>query len=297
MNLEDLRKLIHIAHSENVQATAIDLSITAGALSKTIKKIESQLNCRLFDRIGRNIRLNNQGEKFINYATKLVHEYDQMCSEFTQNKVKQRLKIAGPSVLLNHAMNNILAFLPHHNTEVSIEAAYEGQALKLVVNGQADVAIVTKEALSNPLHQEIKSVDIGQTTFTLIAAKTHQVFMDASSGETTMDKILSYPFVCPSNSPFCGIERGIGSDGWPDQQYQRKILCRTDDFSSLLSLVKQGDVLAYVPDFVIKNNDLRAINSPEYDYHYQESFCLIYKPSLAHGWLNQLILNIKKAVN
>ncbi|WDE02258.1 LysR family transcriptional regulator [Thalassomonas actiniarum] len=293
MNFEDLRKVIHLAHSQNIQASAQGLNLTPGALSKTLKKIEQTLNTELFDRVGRNIQLNSQGKKFIQYATKLVHEYEQMCSEFTGSKVKQVVNVTGPSVLLNHCLNTLIKLLPENNTELNIDARFEGQAIKRLVGGHAQLAIVTNEALTNIDTTDLHSVLLGTTTLKMVAAPCHRLFSHYPTGKMTLKQLLAYAFVCPSSSPFCGIVRGIGSDGWPDQQFPRNIAFRTDDFSSLLSIVSQGQAVAYVPDFVITSKALRVIELVDFKYHAQETYSLVYKPAMADGWLKKLIAKVK----
>ncbi|WP_281561631.1 LysR family transcriptional regulator [Thalassomonas sp. RHCl1] len=293
MHLEDLRKVIHLAHSQNIQTSAHDLNLTPGALSKTLKKVEQALNTELFDRVGRNIQLNSQGKKFIQYAAKLVHEYEQMCSEFTGNQVKQVVNITGPSVLLNHCLNPLIKLLPENSTELNIDARFEGQAMKRLIAGHAHLAIVTKEALADIDTTDLHSVLLGTTSFKLVAAPGHQLFSHYPTGKMTLKQLLAYAFVCPSSSPFCGIVRGIGSDGWPDQQFPRNIAFRTDDFSSLLSIVSQGQAIAYVPDFVITSTALKTIELVDFKYHYQEAYSLVYKPAMADGWLKKLVTKVK----
>ena len=293
MSFEDLRKVIHLAHSQNIQTSAKALNLTPGALSKTLKKIERALNTSLFDRAGRNIQLNRQGKKFIHYAANLVHEYEQMCSEFNGNKVRQQVNVTGPSVLLNHCLQALIKELPAKNTELNIDASFEGEAIKRLLGGHAHIAIVTGEVLSDIDTAELESVLLGATTFKIVAAGSHELFSLYPEGKMTLDQLLTSPFVCPSSSPFCGVVRGIGSDGWPDQQYPRNIAFRTDDFSSLLSIVRQGQAVAYVPDFVLTSTAFRSIELSDFTYGYQEEYHLVYKPGMADGWLKKLVGKIK----
>ena len=73
LDTEDLRKFLVIAKHNNLQQASATLNVTPGALSKVIKRLEIKLNTQLFKRIGRNIKLNQQGEKFRHYALNLVH--------------------------------------------------------------------------------------------------------------------------------------------------------------------------------------------------------------------------------
>ena len=289
MNIEDLRKLVRLAQCQNLQQTAQELNITAGALSKILKKIEQKLTVSLFDRLGRNLVLNQEGKQFIGYATRLVHEYDQMCSEFNQ-LAQQKLTMVGPSILLNHGIKDLIKQLAENNLYLKLDAAYEGDAIKQVASGKADIAIVTDEVLSELPSLALAAKPLGKTSFKLACSTEH--LLANQQKEIDVSLALNYDFVCPASSPFCGIERGIGSDGWPDKKYPRKIKYRTDDFNSLLTLVKQGSALAYVPDIVIKENGLKEVKLQGFNHQVDEAYSLVYKPSMAYGWLNRLIDNI-----
>jgi len=293
MHFDDLQRVIHIAHTQNIQISARALNITAGALSKTLKKIEHKLNTDLFDRIGRNIQLNDAGKKFITYAVNLTHEYEQMCSEFTDKMNKHLIKLAGPSVLLDTCLERIIPLIADSNIELTIEALYEGDAVKNLISGQAQLAIVTDEALSDVHAFFLESIPLGITTSRLVAGYQHPIFDAFPDGKVPMDDLLNYPFICPKSSPFCGIERGVGSDGWSDHQYPRQIAFRSDDLKSLLSIVNQGVALAYLADIVVDTEKLRCIEVSDYDTQYQEKYSLLYKPSIADGWLNQLVYRLR----
>lgn len=288
MNFDDMSKIIHLATSQNLQKSASALNITAGALSKTIKKVESELNTRLFDRIGRNIQLNSQGEKFVLYAAKLVNEYQQMCSEFTHNKVTELVNITGPAVLMSHCMEKLIHQLEKNKLAINIDTDYEGEALVQLEKAQTHIAIVTDQALAQSTLRDLKSIPLGVTTFKIIAAKNHPLVDKSAANLPQIKDVLAFPFVCPKTSPFCGISRGIGSDGWPDAQFPRQISFRTNDFNALLSIVKQGHAIAFVPDIVIENDKLAIIEVNNFSHAYQEPYSLVYKPSRAYGWLNRL---------
>lgn len=293
MQIEDLEKLVHLGHSQNIQKSAVERNITAGALSKTLKKVEDKLGTILFDRNGRNIQLNTDGKKFMQYAVKLTHEYRQMCSEFANNQIAHQLKLSGPSVLLNCALAKLTPKLAKGNIAMTVEPMYEGRALEQLINGQSHIAVVTHTALPQSSEQLTASglsyLSLGTTTSQLVAAKQHAIFELFPHGEISAEQLKQFAFACPKTSPFCGVERGIGSDGWLDHQYPRHISIRTDDINSLLSVVNQGTALAYIADMVIDKDKHRIVNVMDITHQYQEHIVLVYRPSFADGWLNQLI--------
>ena len=260
---------------------------------KFLKRVEIKVNTKLFDRVGRNIQLNAQGKKFNIYAINLIHEYEQMCSEFTDNKNRHVFKLSGPSVLLEASLSKIIPSLPHHKIEMSIEPLYEGDAFKHLINGQSHIALVTEAVMPEIEQYSLNAVELGSTTCRVIASKTHEIFNDFPQGKVTMHELLRYSFICPTASPYCGIERGVGSDGWHDHKYPRAINFRSHDVSSLLSVVYQGVALAYVADAVIDLNKVSIIEISDVQIEYKEHYYLIYRRSAADGWLNQLVSNLK----
>lgn len=295
MQFEDLSRVLHVSKSQNIHISAAELNITVGALSKTIKKIEAALNSTLFDRVGRNIQLNSNGEKFCSYAANLLHEYEQMRSEFIGTSAKQIANLSGPSVLINYCLETVMDLMPN-NIELTIDTQFEGQAITSLLSGQSDIAIVTNDALTANNQHGVTAITLGTTSFSLVCSTLHPLASRVGKQPLLYSDIKEYAFVCPTSSPFCGVKRGVGSDGWPDHVLPRHISCRTDDFNMLLSLVNQGKLLAYVPDFVIQAHGLQKIDLVEFQGpHSQpnsashlETYSFLFRPSMASGWLNNL---------
>jgi len=296
MDVDDLRKYLLVAQVNNLQQAAKTFNQTPGALSKVIKRLETSLNTQLFDRIGRNIVLNRQGEKFRHYALHIVHEADQALSEFIGQARAPQVNIAGPSVLIQHWLGTLLDNLPHDQCDINVDVRWENDAINQLNNGGAHLALVTDMALE-PIGQSTAYANIlmGSTLFKVVASPAHKLFSDYPSGLLTNEQLLDFPFACPTVSPFCGITRGVGSDGWRDDKVPRRIGFRCNEFSVLMSLVGQGRALAYVPDFIAEHYGLTVIDVADCDYTCQENIHLVYKPSMADGWLNQLIAKIDSA--
>lgn len=64
MELLQLRYFVQLAESEQLTKTAERLHISPPSLSITIKKLEKELGCPLFDRLKQHIYLNENGKKF-----------------------------------------------------------------------------------------------------------------------------------------------------------------------------------------------------------------------------------------
>ena len=76
MELAQVRYFIAAAQFQNLSKAARVLNITQPALSKSISKLEDELEVSLFDRAGKSITLNECGERFLEYAISSIKELD-----------------------------------------------------------------------------------------------------------------------------------------------------------------------------------------------------------------------------
>ena len=76
MELLQLKYFVELAKSEQLTRTAEKLYISQPSLSKTISRLEEELGVELFDRVGRNIQLNNNGKIFYKYASQALKLLD-----------------------------------------------------------------------------------------------------------------------------------------------------------------------------------------------------------------------------
>ena len=65
-----------LAESQNLSHTAQELIISPPALSATMRRLEEELECRLFDRSGRNIVLSECGKILFRYTENILSELD-----------------------------------------------------------------------------------------------------------------------------------------------------------------------------------------------------------------------------
>jgi len=288
MHIDDIEKVIHMAGSQNLHTTAKHFNITPGALSKTLKKVEANLATELFNRVGKTLVLNDKGKEFVKHSSDLVHNYQQLTSRFKSDNHKFNAVIAGPAILLKSGLKKLLTPLGHLPCSVRINNVFEGEAISQVASGAAHIALVTREALVNSSHTNLVAVDVFNTGFSVAAHAAHQL---VQKGVTTLNKnqLLQAAFACPLFSPLCGLEQGIGSDGWQDNIAPRNIVFRCSDYSALIEVLQSGLALAYLPNFVIDDLGLTKLTVKGVNSHYSESIVMIYKPSKADGWLNKLM--------
>ena len=285
MNIDDLKKVVHLGASGNLQASANELNITAGALSKTLKKVEQQFHAQLFDRVGRNLQLNAQGAQFIEHATQLIHEFEQMQSAFVGDVKHQVIRLAAPAILLASHLPCLSNALLRPQQSLHLATMFETQVIKQITNGQADIGLVTRHGIKEAQSTDFAWLTLNTLHSALCVSADHVL---AKTQNVSLSDVLNFDFACPLHSPFCGVKRGIGSDGWPDHQYPRNIGYRSDDFYSLLNLLKCSDAVGFLPRHIALYQGL-VVLPVEQTPEVLEDVCLVYRPSHASGWLHQFV--------
>ena len=72
METNDMKIFIEVAHSSSVSKTANKLGYVQSNISKRIEKIETELNCTLFLRTNKGMKLLPEGELFLTYCNEIL---------------------------------------------------------------------------------------------------------------------------------------------------------------------------------------------------------------------------------
>lgn len=76
MEIRQLRYFLDIAHTEHLTQSAQNLFVTQSTLSHGLRQLESDLGIKLFDRLGRGLKLSQAGAAFRPYASRALQEIE-----------------------------------------------------------------------------------------------------------------------------------------------------------------------------------------------------------------------------
>ncbi|BBM02734.1 LysR family transcriptional regulator [Microbulbifer sp. GL-2] len=253
MEIEALEKFLVIATTENLQRSADRLDTTPGGLSKILRRLEEELGTRLFDRVGKQLKINDDGRRLQSHAIEIVTIARKARAEVGNFDSYAECRVAAPAMLqLTWAalfQKKLAAGYP--GVRLSYTSAYESLALRMLARGEVDVALITGAVLGQvPPSMTVRSV--GSTCMCVAAGPEHPLVIGDYSGKRVPTaEVLKYPFAAPRISPFCGEERGFGSDGWPETLFSRKVQVVVNDYGVLCRLVLNGGLLAFLPETLI----------------------------------------------
>jgi DNA-binding transcriptional LysR family regulator len=288
MNLSDLRVFVSAARRPSLGAAALEMHLTPSAVSKALKRLEDSLGKPLFDRSGKQLVLNDSGQLLLSRAQTLLALADQARADLMGEQATVDSRIGGPAILLwRHGQMLSQALQAYPDGSLRMQAMFEDEALAALARGDINAAIVTGDVIEGRgehWSDEWQVTPLGSVTLHLVAGRRHPLSVD----EATSTQVLEHDFACPSRSLFCGVQRGARSDGWRDDQLPRKIRYWTDDLQLLLTLVKSGQALAYLPDFALADPELRRIHVTDCAFECVEQVALVWNHVKAGAWQREL---------
>jgi len=165
MELRDLRYFCLTAEMEHVTKAADKLGVAQPFLTKVIRHIEEEIGTPLFEKAGRQIRLNQYGENFYTQAKKVLASMDNLYSE-----MDYMLERPGRSItLLSNTeayTSGLIVDFNHNDMNYSLSVFYAAQndIIDALKSGDADFALTCppiSEGLISGIKTEIAFFDVG----------------------------------------------------------------------------------------------------------------------------------------
>ena len=146
-SLRQIEVFLAIAHFENVSRAADQLSLSQSAASGALKELESQFDVLLFDRIGKRLKLNEQGRMLRPRAESLIALAQELQKELTQNNRLGNLNIGATLTIGNYLcvdlMQNYLQQAP--DAHINLNIANTERIMRELLNFDIDVGLLEGE--------------------------------------------------------------------------------------------------------------------------------------------------------
>ena len=154
MDIAALRAFIAVAETDSFSLAAERLFLTQPAVSKRIAGLESELDTRLFDRIGRRVSLTDTGARLLPQAKRLLNdarELRRMASDLS-GEVRGRLLMATSHHIGLHRLPLPLKRFTESFRDVELDIRFMDSeaACRAVEAGDLELAIVAAADVQDP---------------------------------------------------------------------------------------------------------------------------------------------------
>lgn len=195
MDTQHLKAFIIVANLESFTDAAERLHLTQPAISKRISALEQQLNCRLFDRIGRKIALTEAGRALYPKAEKILQDVSdtELALSNLSGSVSGTLKLATSHHIGLHYLPQFLKPYTQRYPQVSLELDFmdSEKAYATVSRGDIELAIIT---LSSEQPPNIEAVPLWEDPLSFVVAPDHPL---ASTTAPDLTQLSQYPAILP----------------------------------------------------------------------------------------------------
>ncbi|WP_044183279.1 LysR substrate-binding domain-containing protein [Phytobacter massiliensis] len=191
-----LKVIITIARCGSFAAAAEELHKVPTALSYTVHKLESELELKLFERLGKQLELTEAGHYFIKKGQMILSELDEL--QFATQRIA-----SGVETRLNITLNNIISLRPLYtllteserhfpHTEIHIAIDVHDGVWDALLDKRADIAIGAPNQVALP--GEICCLEMATVEWLFAIAPDHP--LTALTRPLRADDLRRYPAIC-----------------------------------------------------------------------------------------------------
>ncbi|WP_409526271.1 LysR family transcriptional regulator [Nitrincola sp. MINF-07-Sa-05] len=200
MDSATLTAFVSVADCHSFSEAANRLFLTQSAISKRVAQLESQLSCRLFDRIGRHVSLTEAGIQLLPKAREILQSLEdaQRLVSNLSGRVSGKLSVAASHHISLHRLPPILKDYIQRYPEVELDLKFDESELayESVLRGDLELALITL----SPHHDErICAEVIWKDRLQYVVSSQHPL---ANSAAISLQQLNCHPAILPRSSTF-----------------------------------------------------------------------------------------------
>ena len=187
------RVFYYVAKYGNASQAAKQLLNNQPNITRTIKKLESELGCPLFSRSKKGMKLTPEGEKLYEHIRIAIEHIDAGEAELTENRSLQNgtVYIAASEVALRCLLLPVLKKfrIMYPGVHIKISNHSTPQAIEALKEGVADIAVVTTPTVPLPSLVETAVKPITEV------AVCSPYFRDLTGRQVTLAELTEFPLI------------------------------------------------------------------------------------------------------
>jgi LysR family transcriptional regulator, hydrogen peroxide-inducible genes activator len=245
MELHQLRYLCAIADTGSFTRAAEHCHVAQPSLSQQISRLEDELGTRLFDRLGRSIRLTEAGRAFLPHARAVLHQ-----TELARSEIDGRRRDARGTVTVGVIPTIAPYFMPKRIA--AFARRYPDATLRIV---EETTPVLVESLRSLAIDLAILSLPLRHRDFEIAPLLTERLYAAlppghprAAAASLSLRELRDDRFVLLRDSH---CFRGITLDVCMRARLDPRIAFESGQFSSLLGMVAAGVGVTLVPEMAI----------------------------------------------
>jgi LysR family cyn operon transcriptional activator len=254
MEIRQLRYFLDIAQTEHLTQSAQNLFVTQSTLSHGLRQLEDELGVKLFDRVGRGLKLSQAGAAFRTYAGRALQEIEvgrMALAEMTGLQSGTLTVGVIPTFLNTLVPATVAAFsATYPKVRVVVRDLRADPIEELLMAGQLDVGI----AFHPTEREEIETEPLFDERMLLVVGSTHPLM-----------QTNSLPMKALANVPLALLTRSFATRRLIDDSFRiagvtPPVRVEMESVESLLAVCRFGVLASIVPERAAQQaTDLHSI--------------------------------------
>lgn len=250
ISFEHYKIFYYVAKYKSLSKAAQLLINNQPNLTRTIKNLENELDCRLFFRTNKGMILTPEGQMIYAHIKNAVEEVIEAENELNEIKLMKKglVRISVSEIALRCRLLGAIKEYRRKYPDIRIEISNHltAQAVESVRDSNADMALVTTPA---PDINEFDSIFVCPVTESAICAKD---FIIEEKEPLSLYQLSKYPLVSLSkNTQTYEFYRDIFSAN--SAEFNPVVETAAED--QIIPMVETGIGIGFVPDGFLKNED------------------------------------------
>ncbi len=252
-DLTDLKLFAAIADAGNVSRGGAACFLAPSSASLRIKQLEETLGTQLFTREARGVSLTRAGQVMLEHCRRCLAGLEQMHADLAPyaNGIKAQVTLfASSSALASFVPQDLQSFLVQFpEVRVTVEERLSHETIAAVVNGRADIGIVTW----NDTNPALSFMPYRQNELMVVVHPDDPL---AQQDKITFAECLQRPFISMNSS--AAIHTYLMNQA-AAMRLQLDVRIQVSSFASVLSLIRAGAGIGLVPRPVLQSLNAEGV--------------------------------------
>lgn len=246
LQFSHLETFAAVARHRSFTRAASALHLSQPAVTQHIAALEGQLGCRLLERTGREVRLTPAGERLLAYHLRIRGALSELRRELDEMRTGAagRLAVGAGLTICIFILPGLLAEYRsrHPGVELHVRSGRTGEVLRLLLDGQVDLGLVT----SPVHHRQVETVPLYRDRMLLVGRPDHPL---AAPGRPVDAAALG-------SQRLILFERGSGFRTYLEEVFEAKGVLlgsdiELDSIEAIKEMVLAGLGLSVVPEVAV----------------------------------------------
>lgn len=256
MDMRDLRYFLHLSNSLHFARSSRELHISPSGLTRSIQRLEQELNVELFERDNRTVTLTKAGSLLREYAIKTLESLSRLRSSIQEQSTDLRgqlslfCSVTASYSFLHDLLDRFRKSYPH--IELQLHTGDSAEALVRVSNEMDDVVIA---ALPPRLSDKLVFLPLARSSLVCIGPASDcpvQQLIKGIDSESDIDW-KGLPVLMPET----GLTRTRVVDWFSRRGISPLIYAQVRGHEAMVSMASLGCGIAIVPKLVLDNSPMR----------------------------------------